>query len=554
MKRVLILATAALAAAPALAQSLPSGIDPGAIQQRRIEEEERRRLQEQLERREVDDPIRREATPTAPARPAGETSRFMVNEIRFSASEILPAETLAELAKPYTGKQVALADLQDLTERINAAYRERRVVTARALIPPQDVSDGIVDIRLVEGRVGQIDLLGNASTDDSFITRRIGLEPGQLVDLPALEQDLRRFNRTQDAQLRAELAAGQRFGTSDLKVLVQEPPRHSLRFTLDNAGSEGTGEWRSGLQYTNRSLLGFRDELSLGFVDAKGQESYSVGYSFPVNRSGGRLSISAYKDHVEVVEGSLRDLDITGLSTGTLVSLRQPVHLGERSRTDLVLGTKRRETRNWISGVALQETQTVDGNLGIEHQMADDLGYWIATYHLNAGRAKGYERSNYTVGRAFVRRIQTLAAPVWSLQGSLNYQHSSHSPLPSGEQLQIGGEYSVRGYPVGAWSGDRGFIANLELHHPLGELAAGSALPPLRATGFFFVDHGRVTPQRAPNSAEPRHRQLGSAGWGVRATVGERVDARLTFARAFNDLPNADHRYELHFQLVAEFL
>lgn len=554
MKRVLILATAALAAAPALAQSLPSGIDPAAIQQRRIEEEERRRLQEQLERREVDDPIRREATPPAPARPTDGTGRFMVNEIRFGASEILPAETLAELAKPYTGRQLTLSELQDLTERINAAYRERRVVTARALIPPQDVSDGIVDIRLVEGRVGQIDLLGNASTDKDFITGRIGLEPGQLVDLPALEQDLRRFNRTQDAQLRAELAAGQSFGTSDLKILVQEPPRHSLRFTLDNAGSEGTGEWRSGLQYTNRSVLGFRDELSLGFVDARGQESYSVGYSFPVNDSGGRLSISAYKDHIEVVEGSLRDLDITGLSTGTLVSLRQPVHLGERSRTDLVLGTKRRETTNWISGVTLQETQTIDGSLGIEHQMADDLGYWIATYHLSAGRAKGYERGNYTVGRAFVRRIQALAATGWSVQGSLNYQHSSHSPLPSGEQLQIGGEYSVRGYPVGAWSGDHGFIANLELHHPLSELAAAGGLPALHASGFFFADHGRVTPDRAPNSQEPHHRELGSAGWGIRTTIGERVDARLTFARAFNRLPAVDHRYEVLFQLVAEFM
>lgn len=552
MKPVLILA-AALSAAPALAQTLPPGADPGAVQQRRIEDEERRRRLERLERREITDPVRREAAPPPPARPAGEAVRFMVREIRFSASAILPAETLAELAGPYIGRTLAFADLLELTARIDAAYREHRVVTARAVIPPQDVSDGIVDIRLVEGRVGGIAVQGNASTDGDFITRRIGLEPGQLVDLPALEQDLRRFNRTQDAQLRAELAAGQSFGTSDLKILVEEPPRRSLRLTLDNGGSEGSGEWRTGLQYLDRSLLGFRDELSVGVVGAQGQESYSVSYAFPVNRSGGRLSLSAYKDHVEIVEGALRDLDITGRSTGTIVALRQPVHLGERSRTDVVLGSKRRETRNWISSVPLQDTQTVDGHLGLEHQAADDHGYWIATYVLTAGRAKGFERSHYTLGRAFVRRIQALA-PGWSVQASLNYQHSGHRPLPTGEQLQIGGEYSVRGYPVGVWSGDRGFIANVELHHPLGERAAGGGLPGLRASGFFFADHGRVTPDRAPNSLEPRHRSLGSAGWGVRAAIGERVDARLTFARAFNRLPDEDRRYEVHLMLVAEFL
>ena len=552
VKPMLILA-AALSAAPALAQTLPSAANPGALQQRRIDEEERRRQLEQLERREITDPVRREAAPPPAAPPAGEAVRFMVREIRFTESAILPAEALAELAGPYTGREVSLAELRELAARIDAAYRERRVVTARAVIPPQDVSDGVVDIRLVEGRVGEIAVEGNASTDAEFITRRIGLVPGELVDLPVLEQDLRRFNRTQDAQLRADLAAGQRFGTSDLRILVEEPPRHSLRLSLDNGGSEGSGEWRTGLQYTNRSLLGFRDELSLGVVGAKGQESYSAGYSFPVNRSGGRLSLAAYKDHVEIVEGPLRDLDISGRSTGTIVALRQPVHLGERSRTDLVLGSKRRETRNWISSVPLQETQTVDGHLGVEHQAADEYGDWLATYTLTGGRAKGFERSNYTLGRAFVRRVHALA-PGWSAQAGLNYQHSGHSPLPSGEQLQIGGEYSVRGYPVGVWSGDRGFIANLELHHPLGELAASEGLPGVRATGFFFADHGRVTPDRAPNSLEPQHRQLGSAGWGVRAAIGERVDARLTFARAFNRLPDEDRRYQVHFMLVAEFM
>ncbi len=141
------------------------------MQQRRIDEEERRRQLEQLERREITDPVRREAAPPPPAaRPAGEAVRFMVREIRFTESAILPAEKLAELARPYTGRELALAELRDLTTRIDEAYRERRVVTARAVIPPQDVSDGIVDIRLVEGRVGGIAVEGNASTDTDFIT------------------------------------------------------------------------------------------------------------------------------------------------------------------------------------------------------------------------------------------------------------------------------------------------------------------------------------------------------------------------------------------------
>ena len=187
VKPMLILA-AALSAAPALAQTLPSAANPGALQQRRIDEEERRRQLEQLERREITDPVRREAAPPPAAPPAGEAVRFTVREIRFTESAILPAEALAELAGPYTGREVSLAELRELTARIDAAYRERRVVTARAVIPPQDVSDGVVDIRLVEGRVGEIAVEGNASTDAEFITRRIGLVPGAEIQAAAYSE------------------------------------------------------------------------------------------------------------------------------------------------------------------------------------------------------------------------------------------------------------------------------------------------------------------------------------------------------------------------------
>src|SRR5690606_16733249 len=121
---------------------------------------------------------------------------------------------------------------------------------------------------------------------------RIGLKPGELVDLPTLEQDLIRFNRTNDVQLRAELKPGTVFATSDLEIKVEEPPRHDLRFTLDNAGSSSTGKWRTGLAYLNRSLLGFRDDLSVSTTHAHGQESYSVAYGIPINRSGGRLALA----------------------------------------------------------------------------------------------------------------------------------------------------------------------------------------------------------------------------------------------------------------------
>ena len=549
MKALLLLA-AAFAATPVFAQiTVPPASDPGALQQQRIDEAERRRQLEQLERAPVTDPLRRDQldTPAVRAEPGG--PRFMVRQIRFTPSDILSSEELGELAAGYLGRELTFADLLALVDRINAAYRARRGVTPPALPPPQDVAEGIVTIRRVVGRLGTFRFDGNDSTQDGYITGRIGLKPGELVDLPTLEQDLIRFNRTNDVQLRAELKPGTVFATSDLEIKVEEPPRHDLRFTLDNAGSSSTGKWRTGLAYLNRSLLGFRDDLSVSTTHAHGQESYSVAYGIPINRSGGRLALAYYKDRIAVRRGPLSSLDLTGRSTGTVLSLRQPLRLGERSRLDLVAGAKRRHTTNWISGVFLQRTRTTDASLGLELQAADDTGIWLAGYSLVSGRADGMERDRYTLGRGSIRRLQTLADG-WSARAGLSFQHTSHDLLPSSEQVLIGGEYSVRGYPVGSHAGDRGFTLNLELHHPLGRIGDESSGGAITANGFFFFDHGRVTPYRPPNSSLPRHEKLSSIGWGANLTIGKRTTARITFARALDRVPDESRRYQVHFQLA----
>ncbi|MDV7395641.1 ShlB/FhaC/HecB family hemolysin secretion/activation protein, partial [Arthrospira platensis SPKY1] len=117
-------------------------------------------------------------------------------------------------------------------------------------------------------------------------------------------------------------------------------------------------------------------------------------------------------------------------------------------RIDLTAGAKRRTTSNWISGVFLQRTRSTDASLGMDLQMADTRGIWLASYNLVSGRAKGLDRDRYRLGRGSIRRFQNLSDD-WSLRGGVSFQHARDKLLPSGEQMLIGGEYSVRGYPVG---------------------------------------------------------------------------------------------------------
>lgn len=555
MIRLSVAALAALAACQAVAQSVPQVVIPpaaeaGALQQRQIESEQRRREAER-ELRQPAEPLVRPSAPTGATVAADNGVRVAVKEVRFTPSEILSAEALEAVAADYRGKQVSLTELQQLAARINALYKAKGVVTALATIPQQDVTAGVIEVRLVEGRVGAVRVEGNASTETDFITNRLGLQAGQLVDLDKLEQGLVWFNRTNDVRLQAELKPGAVFSTTDIQVGVTEPPRHEMLLTLDNMGSKLTGAWRAGVSYRNRSLLGLRDDLSLSYTRARGQDSRAASYSVAANRYGGRLSLGLYEDRTSIEYGPLSSLNITGESRARVLSFRQPVWIDARSQWDIVAGTKRRVSSNEIDDVFLQRTDSKDRSLGAEWQWNNDASAVTASYIKYWTDATVLSREKYQIDRASLRYNQLLTESI-SLRGSLGGQWARDKNLPSGEQFFLGGEGSVRGYPVGTYSGDQGYTVNLELHHPLLNTTVGSQT--LASTGFFFVDHGRTAPFRPPASLLPAHEKLTGIGWGLNALIGKRTSVRLTLGYGLDDVPLSNKNYQVTVQLISSLL
>lgn len=545
----LCLAGALLAAAPALiqAQVLPRAADPGAAQQRQIEEERRLREQERESRTPAKDPLRLDVPEAPAAAPGAEAVRFVLQEIRFTPSEILSADDLEALAREYRGREISLADLQQLASRINELYRSRGVVTAQAVIPPQDISKGIVIIRLVEGRLGQTRIEGNTTTNESYVTARLPLKTGDLIDLVRLEQALIRFNRTNDVQVTAQLKPGEQFATTDLLVVMTEPPRQELRLFSDNFGVESTGDLRVGAWYLNRSVLGFRDDLSVFVTHAEGQDSYSGTYGFPFNPWGGRISLGYFVDKTEIKNGVLASLNITGKSEARVLSVRQPTFVGPSAQLDVVLGARDSDISNKIDGVPLTQLDTKDGSIGLEGQIFESRANWFASYVYTSGHAETPERDDFQINRGALRHNRDFGGGL-SFRGNLAWQQSNDL-LPANQQFFIGGEGSVRGYPTGLLSGDTGYVLNLELHHPLVAAAVGSA--PLAVTGFLFVDHGEVKPFRAAGSLLPEKEHLTGGGGGVHISVGKHVYGRLTYGYGFTEVPTLARQYEVTFQLVA---
>ena len=524
---------------------LPSSIDAGAIQRRAMELDQQ--LQEGRDRPPtVLDPLDKSGPP-APARFQSLTARFNLKRIEFTPSEILKPEELAALAQEFEGKEVSMADLQHLLDRINQRYRDSGVVTAQAVLPPQEVVDGSVKVRLVEGRIGKISIDGAKDTRGDYVTAWIKQASGRLPDIAELEKDLIRFNRTNDAQLAAELKPGENFGESDVRLKLSEPPTHDLRLFVDNLGSYSTGELRSGVQFQHRSLLGVRDGFAFNYSRATGHEGYGLNYALPINTWGTRLAAAYNLDKTKVLYGPFRDLNITGEAESHGVDIRHPLYLDSKLYLEGSIGFRRREILNWISSIPLQETRTDEQHVALDWQSVDDGGYWNAflTYLSGNADASGAQSKNYQLTRGNVRRTQELA-PGWSVRGSVSFQDARTELLPSSEQFMIGGDGTVRGYQMGLYSGDRGHVVSVELHHPVPLGTDDQA----KLAGYFFVDYGVAKPF-SPVGSDRGADEIVGAGWGSVLSVGKWLTTRISFGFPLRDRLEEPKNYYITAQVVA---
>ena len=97
-----------------------------------------------------------EKKPSAEAGPA-----FILKDVKVTGSTLFKAEHFRPIYEPYIGKKVSLQDIQTIADNIKAEYKKRGYLTTTVYVPEQEVAGGDVEIKILEGTVGDISLEGN---------------------------------------------------------------------------------------------------------------------------------------------------------------------------------------------------------------------------------------------------------------------------------------------------------------------------------------------------------------------------------------------------------
>ncbi len=525
-------------------QNQPAGYnDPGVQLNRTREYLERQRIARQIaedrakERTEIVAQQQGEKQETA-----GEV-KFRINEIVVDKSEVLQEQEINDITRAYINKEIVLQDLYTVVNGINNLYAEKGYLTCRAFLPPQTIKDGVVHIQLVEGKSGNVYVDGNNSTNESYITDRIGIERGNLANINDLNEDLLLFNGSNDIQLHITMHAGKEPGTTDYVISVAEPQKSLVNLYVDNAGSESSGEWREGLFFTDRSLTGNRDSLMLSGIRSDGTKSFSASYITPVGRSGTKLGLNYSANSVHITDGELEDLNVKGHSSAYGVSVIQPLIVSESMRTEASLeyGHQNSQTDflgvHWVDDTTYGYTASFSmTNYGTSSVIFQKHGYRIGRSENITGYTKNF---NKYIFNGFWQKAYTGGQ---MLSARLDGQYSSDNYLPSAEQFYIGGMYSVRGYEESYLGGDSGFAASIEYSVPIDKSKKTSV--------FTFIDYGSVF----GDSAFDDH-TLAGTGIGIRSTIAQKIYASLTLGVPLISDPNNDDidSTRIHFMLNGQF-
>ena len=510
--------------------------------------------------------------------PAAEAPHFVVSTVRVEGNTLLPESVLNGIVAPLAGGERSLEELKQTAAAVQQAYRDRGYGGVVAFVPPQKLSGGgDVVIRVVEGKLAQVNLSGNQLYDERNIRGSLpSLREGQTPRVEDLDRDIQLANENPAKELRVKLAAGANPGEIDANVEVEEESPIRFLLGLDDTGEPSTGDYRLtlGVQHLNLWDLDHigTAQFQTSPTDVDLVQIYALGYRAPLY--GHSASIDVFYGHSSVDSGTSSTaagpLAFTG--KGDVAGVRANRYLDRIGEYDhhVTLGLDWRSYDNECSVGDFGEAGC--GPSGVDVTLIPvSLGYtgevqspeWSArfsaalAYNLGGSSERTFEEARPGAPRDYtVLRVSALAGTEvgqgFGLQGRITAQYSP-DPLVPGEQFGLGGADSVRGYYERELAGDYGFSATLEGLGPVFRYTLAGQDSTLRP--LAFVDYGHITNHEdAPCLDGDTSCTLCGAGLGARFTMGKRASARLDLAYAFDDGSETDAGdIRAHFAILLAF-
>lgn len=426
-----------------------------------------------------------------------------VKGFKFTGYEGLVQESdLQALVSGAIGKNLSFNELQEQVTKVTLYLKDKGWFLARAYLPKQDVTSGIIEIAIIQGTSDGSVLIKRSSgarINEGFLSYigQKAVTPGQPLSERKLERAVLLMNDLPGINAHASLAPGATSGSTAVQINVNEGPLFSGALWGDNYGNHYTGDWRGNVMLSVNDPLSYGDQLTGMATGAEGIIQGRVAYDFPLIPGGVKGHMS-YTGMAYDLKENLSELDMDGWSTALNAGLSYPILRSRKLNLSASLFYEYKKLIDEALDVEIRDRVLNSGILNFQGDEYDTLlGGGYTTF--NAGVTFGDMdeqtadiditdvEGNYTHFNFGVARLQRLfnrAAVNISYAGQLSLDN-----LDSSEKFILGGPNGVRAYPVGEAPGDEGHLFNVDLRY---ELPIPTHWGMLQFNGFYDAGHIRL--------------------------------------------------------------
>ena len=159
----------------------------------------------------------------------------LIKAVNITGNTVLTTEQLIQVLRNKPGNVFNLNFARSDTNTLQEAYLKAGYVALIEEYRPPDYETGVLNIKLVELRVGQIKVEGNTKTRTPVILRELRTKPGDIFYLPRWQRDLNRlYNLGYFEQITPEEEPGDP-GVLNITLRVKERPtgRLNVGFAID---------------------------------------------------------------------------------------------------------------------------------------------------------------------------------------------------------------------------------------------------------------------------------------------------------------------------------
>ena len=205
--------------------------------------------------------------------------RLSVIAYEIHGDTLLPENTLMSIFAKRTGTNVALSEIKQAASDLQMEYRSRGYPTVLVTIPPQTITNGMVKIRVFQGRLSEILVTQNRYFTSNNVMRALpSLHTNTILVGPVFQAELDRANRNQDRQISGQLEPGLEENTTILNLQVKDRLPLHAKLDFNNQSSPGTPAERINTSASYQNL--WQLEHSFGVQYSFSPQSYKSGDSW----------------------------------------------------------------------------------------------------------------------------------------------------------------------------------------------------------------------------------------------------------------------------------